>query len=277
MNRAATSPIWSHSRGDGVPAVLIHGQTIDHRMMLPLDPVIAAAGSWRRDYIDLPGHGHSRPVEPMTTDRVVAVVADHLRAALGTSPFAVVGASFGGAVAIALTELFGDQVLGSALLAPAVLPRRLRTLPLPRPGHAHDEFLSALTESDRAAFASVTARPGREQWDLFTEHVRPGLAAHDATAIAELAAWQSDAPARRPRPHDGRHLIVTGKQDTVVGWLDQQALLDVYPHATYAALDDCGHNPHLEQPETVAALLTTWLISLPEYAGYTGHRGQWTV
>lgn len=46
-------------RGSGVPLVLLHGFSVDHRLLLPLDPLIEAAGGWRRLYFDLPGHGES--------------------------------------------------------------------------------------------------------------------------------------------------------------------------------------------------------------------------
>lgn len=262
-DETARSP-WIRTVGDGVPVVLIHGQSIDHRMMLPLDPVIASAGGFQRLYIDLPGHGHSEPVAPMTTDTIVDVVADRLRSFLGTTPFAIIGASFGGAVALGVADLLGEQVLGTALLAPALLPRDLRDLPEPRPDDASTELAlpSDVPARDRAAFAAVTARRDRDRWNLFAEYVRPGLADHDARAVDELAAWQATAPARIPQAHGGRHLIVTGRQDAVVGWRDQQVLLDAYPRATYAVLDDCGHNPHLERPRAVSALIADWLESL---------------
>ncbi|AUN40853.1 alpha/beta fold hydrolase [Tsukamurella tyrosinosolvens] len=250
-------------RGSGIPIVLLHGLSIDHRMMLPIDPIVAATGPWQRYYVDLPGHGRSAAVAPMTIGHIVDVVATHLRAALRGGRFAVIGASFGGAVAIALTEMFGDRVLGSALLAPAVLPRRLRTLPPPgRRSAAELAFLDSLSDADRAAFAAVTARSGRDQWESFAQHIRPGLQTHDVAAVADLAASQAGEPAHLPPAHSGRHLVVTGREDTVVGWRDQMALLDVYPHVTYAVLDDCGHNPHLERPRAVAALLADWLGSL---------------
>ncbi|MET9327482.1 alpha/beta hydrolase [Tsukamurella sp. NPDC003166] len=255
---------WIRTVGDGVPVVLIHGQSIDHRMMLPLDPVIASAGRFRRLYIDLPGHGHSEPVAPMTTDGIVDVVADRLQSIVGTTPFAIIGASFGGAVAVGVADALGDQILGTALLAPALLPRDLRDLPEPGPDEANSDsaFLAGIPERDRAAFTAVTARRDRSQWILFDEYVRPGLTDHDARAVGELAAWQATSPARVPRTHGGRHLIITGRQDTVVGWRDQRALLDAYPRATYVVLDECGHNPHLERPRAVAALVADWLDSL---------------
>ncbi|MFD9828424.1 alpha/beta fold hydrolase [Tsukamurella tyrosinosolvens] len=256
------SGLFTVDRGDGTPLIVLHGLTIDHRMMLPLDPVIEAAGSWRRHYVDLPGHGRSTRVEPMTTDTTVSVVADYVTDVVGERRFALLAASFGGAVALELTDRFQDQLLGCALLAPAVLPRRLRTLPPPAATGLNEAFLQTLPCEDRAAFTAVTAQQDPQRWTLFKRYIQPGLLAHDRGAVAELAAWQATARAREPQRHLGRHLIVTGRQDTVVGWRDQVALLDVFPHATYTALDDCGHNVHLEHSDVVAGLLTAWLHAL---------------
>lgn len=253
--------LFAVERGSGTPLVVLHGVTIDHQMMLPLDPVIAAAGEWRRYYLDLPGHGRSAAIEPMTTDAVVAAVAGYIERVIGDRPFALIGASFGGEVAIALTDLFGDQVLGSALLAPAVLPRSARTLPANTVSVADENVLATLTADDRAAFTYVTAQQDRVRWELFAAQIRPGLRAYDRDAVAALLA-APHAGIRQPRPHHGEHLIVTGRQDAVVGWRDQQRLLQYYPHTTYAALDRCGHNVYLEQPHVVGALLTDWLHAL---------------
>jgi hypothetical protein len=59
--------------------------------------------------------------------------------------------------------------------------------------------------------------------------------------------------------HDGRHLLVAGRQDHLVGWQDQLELLEHYPRMTYAAVDGAGHNVHLDQPAVVHGLLGGWL------------------
>ena len=54
-------------------------------------------------------------------------------------------------------------------------------------------------------------------------------------------------------------LILTGRQDDVVGYEDQWALLPHYPRATFAVLDVAGHNLQFEQPALFDALMSEWL------------------
>ena len=62
-------------------------------------------------------------------------------------------------------------------------------------------------------------------------------------------------------------LIVTGKQDQIVGYEDQQALLPHYPNATFVTLDNVGHNAHIDQPEAVIALVRRkWVASVCAFA-----------
>jgi pimeloyl-ACP methyl ester carboxylesterase len=44
------------THGDGMPVVMIHGYTVDHRVLLPLEPAFDARLGFRRIYIDLPAH-----------------------------------------------------------------------------------------------------------------------------------------------------------------------------------------------------------------------------
>lgn len=57
-------------------------------------------------------------------------------------------------------------------------------------------------------------------------------------------------------------LLVTGRQDHIVGYRDQLDLLDHFPHATFLALDGAGHNVHLEQPEIVTAAVRQWVRAM---------------
>lgn len=49
-----------------------------------------------------------------------------------------------------------------------------------------------------------------------------------------------------------------GRENHVVGFRDQFALLEHYPRATYAVLDAAGHNLHLDRPEATGALVGEW-------------------
>ncbi|MFF9645526.1 hypothetical protein [Kitasatospora aureofaciens] len=68
------------------------------------------------------------------------------------------------------------------------------------------------------------------------------------------------APQRVQAPaHHGRHLLVTTRQDALVGRRDQPALLDHYPRMAPSVLDAAGHKPQVECAETVRGLVGHWL------------------
>ncbi|MGW2180680.1 alpha/beta fold hydrolase [Streptomyces sp. NPDC001732] len=63
--------------------------------------------------------------------------------------------------------------------------------------------------------------------------------------------------------HHGRHLLLTTRQDALVGWRDQLALLNHYPRMTAVVLDGAGHNPQVECTPAVRELIGGWLDMLP--------------
>lgn len=70
-------------------------------------------------------------------------------------------------------------------------------------------------------------------------------------------------------PEDGEPftrptLILTGRQDSSVGYLDQFVPLPHYPRASFAVLDTAGHNLQFEQPELFEALMGDWLDRVGE-------------
>ena len=71
-----------------------------------------------------------------------------------------------------------------------------------------------------------------------------------------------DNPEEMLGTYAGPVLIVTGKQDQIVGYEDQQALLPHYPNATFVTLDNAGHNAHIDQPEAVITLVREWVAHM---------------
>jgi len=55
---------------------------------------------------------------------------------------------------------------------------------------------------------------------------------------------------------------VTGRRDSVVGYADATRLVERYPHATLAVIDDTGHALIHEQPELLSALVGDWLAKI---------------
>ena len=58
--------------------------------------------------------------------------------------------------------------------------------------------------------------------------------------------------------------MVTGRQDSTVGYAAAWDLLERYPRATFAVLDRAGHALPHEQPELLRALVAEWLDRVHE-------------
>jgi len=56
-------------------------------------------------------------------------------------------------------------------------------------------------------------------------------------------------------------LILWGRQDTILDIEFAQKFLDTLPSAELRWVEDCGHVPHLEQPEVAAEEIAKFLLS----------------
>lgn len=103
-----------------MPVVLLHGLAVSHRYLMPL--AARLAGHHPVHVVDLPGFGLSG--DPGTVLGVTEH-ADHLAdwlEAVGLSPVAVLGNSFGCQVAVELAVRHPDHVRGLVLIGPTMDP-----------------------------------------------------------------------------------------------------------------------------------------------------------
>lgn len=252
-------------RGTGTPLVLIHGFPVDHRVLLPLDPVFEQHGDWRRLYLDLPFTAGTPGDGISSTEDVYALVAATLRDLLGDEPFAVLGQSYGAMPARRLAHEF--DVLGLATIVGAyVADHAARTLP-PRqvlrsePG-IHDD-------PAYAAYSELAVAESAEGLELFKAYTMPGLEGADQAAVERIsAAYALDQePEDVWPPYTRPTLILTGRQDHVTGYADAWARVEHYPRATFLALDGGGHVVDVERTPLVRAALDDWLDRVVEASG----------
>ncbi|WP_417234896.1 alpha/beta fold hydrolase [Arthrobacter sp.] len=257
-----TSP-WPHlvRRGAGTPLLFLHGNGVDHRLLLELDDAFATGG-WERIHLDLPGFGSTPRLEaPGGLPELADWLDDAVTALVGTAPFAVVGSSLGGLLARDLAARRSDQLLGLALLAPVVDPVTAhRTLPAPVVLVADAAMLDTLDAADRRPYAESAVIQTQDNWQRFRRAALPGIRAADLRAMARLGQRYAlaEAPDGRLSGYERPVLIIAGKQDAVVGFEDQRDLASLFPHSSFALLDGAGHNLHLDQPDLVRALLVEW-------------------
>jgi pimeloyl-ACP methyl ester carboxylesterase len=70
-------------------------------------------------------------------------------------------------------------------------------------------------------------------------------------------------------PFDHPALILTSRQDSVVGFQDAWSLLEIFPRATYAVLDRAGHFVGLvEQTDLFRSVVGDWLNRLAQESSF---------
>ena len=252
--------------GTGTPLVFVHGNGVDHRLLLELDDVFAQPSVWERIYVDLPGFGQT---PPLTTSGGLPELAAWLNATIegliGSARFAIVANSLGGLLARNVVAQHLDQCLGFALLAPVVDPITAnRNLPQQQVLKHDPALLATLSAADAESYCELAVVQSEDNWQRFQRAALPGIRAAQQVAMDKLAQCYA-LPDFSDEAFDGYQqpvLIVTGKQDWVVGYHDQWELSQRFDHATYAVLDRAGHNVHLDQPHAVKALLSTWATRL---------------
>lgn len=240
MTAAATMPEARLSLigGEGPDLLLIHGFAADR---LSWSATAHAFFATRRVWaVDLPGHGDApADVGDGTPETLARAVAD---ATAGLArPFAVVGHSLGGAVALHLVRLLPGAVSALALIAPAGLGQRL-----------DPDFLDAFPRIDSEAAAEALLRRLVVREKLIqppmVRHVVAGLdrpGRREALARIGAALGTIEAPAL---PNDLSLRVIWGDSDRInpqdpartAAWTER---LTILPGA--------GHMPQMEQASKV--------------------------
>ncbi|WP_329480630.1 alpha/beta hydrolase [Kribbella sp. NBC_01484] len=239
--------MYYESFGEGRPIIFLPGWGGDNGEGRDIhEPVFERRPGWRRIYVDPPGTGKS-PADPSITDQdgMLAAILTLIDELVGDERFALAGTSAGALHGRGIVRRDPSRVLGLLLRVPGiVVDRTKRTLPT-------DEYLVRTPEwddKDRRYYDAVDSIAdldflGRIQADVSTY----GL---------------SEDPATR---FEGPTLIVTGRQDTITGYADAWSILDDYPRATYAVLDQQDHGLPVRRLTAYRALVDDWLDRVEEH------------
>ena len=254
--------ILAHARaGTGLRAlVLLHGFLGSARNLATLARALAARDpSLGVVALDLTGHGDSPPLPPGADSATLA--ADVLATAQGlglAAPFALVGHSLGGRVALRAAQLEPATLSSVTLLDIA-------------PGPLHDASVAGVVEVLRRAPASVATR-GQARAHLAKEGVAPAIAEWltlnlepaeggyrwrvDREALARLQARiaPEDLWPAVEAPHAYAVRCVRGAASNYVGEADARRLEAA--GCPVVTVRDADHFLHAERPrETAEAIL----------------------
>ncbi len=237
--------------GEGRPVVVLHGGGVDHREAEAcFEPAFDGVAGFRRIYPDLPGMGRTVASDELrSAEDVLDTLLDFAGKVADGTPHLLMGHSFGAYHAQAMVARKPEQVAGLALVCP-MLPG-LRDIPEHR-------VVVGSGEIGDDEFRSYFVVQSPEMLERYERHVLPGVALVDHAASARIGErWElahDDGPA-----FAGPTLVVAGRLDSTVGYAAAVDLLDHYPHASLAVVDDAGHALPHEQPDVLRALVAEWL------------------
>ncbi len=243
--------------GEGPPLLLLHGfdsSFLEFRRIAPL-----LAPHHRLVIPDLHGFGFGpRPAGvPQGPEPVLGHLAALLEVLEGrpdtAGPLGVIGASMGGSVAVCLARRHPERVERLLLLAPAGLTGRPMPLP-PLLDVLGVRFLAlpgVRRGLCRSAFADPAADVGPAELEIASLHLAsPGW----APALARFARSGGFAGCGEPLPPQPL-AVLWGDDDRILRAPQKRAAQQLLGERIHT-LERCGHLPHIDRPEAVAA---SWL------------------
>lgn len=234
--------------GSGSPVLLLHSSVADLRMWDPQWPALTAAHRGIR--ADFRGYGQTPPAAASYRD------ADDLRDLLDSLDIArtaVVGASYGGRVAVEFAVAYPDRVSRLILLCAGY-----HGLPPTLAAEEFDATETALLESgqrDRAVQLNLDSWLGPEADDATRERVAQMQANNFEVLASTHPDSEVDVPLVDPSGITVPTLVVSGAYDMDHFRAIADHLAAVIPNARELTLPWAGHLPSLERPAEITQLL----------------------
>ncbi len=258
-------------RGEGRPIVMLHGYSVDHRLMLGcMEPIFAGRDGYKRIYMDLPGMGRSKSADWIrNSDLMLDIVTGFIDEVIPGQNFLLAGESYGGLLARGLVYRMAERIDGLFLLCPAIVTdQNDRNVPEHVVLNRDERLLKELDPHDAEGFAAMHVVQSREVWVRYREEILSGIALGDRVFLDSILNSEyvfsfdcDNLPEKFQKPA----LFLMGRQDSCVGYKDAWNILDNYPRATFAVLDKAGHNLQLEQTGLMEALVIEWLERTGEF------------
>ena len=263
--KLANSTIYYEVFGEGRPVLVLHGWPIDHRSQVAaLEPIFRQRAGWQRFYPDWPGMGKTPAADWIVNqDQMLAVMLDFVDHVIPGKSFTLVGESYGGYMAQGVIYRRAASIDGVMLCAPGMKPNPNR-LPPPTTRIADHDLIVSLSLEDAAVFqryGGMIVAQTRRVIDFFRNDIHPAVISADEQFLTRLEKnclfpFPVD---KLPEPFRKPALILTGRQDAVVGYQEVWDIVENYPLATFAVLDCAGHTLEMERETLYRALVNDWL------------------
>jgi len=256
--------------GSGRPLLFLHGGVGDHQPWLQaIEPLFEHREGWQRIYLDLPGHGQTHAPDWLATDdQVLEVLLKLIDRVIPGKRLVAAGFSWGGYLAQGILYQRFSDVDGLLLIAPG-MHRNDEKNP-ERTILGRDEALLAdLSELLKGIATGVLVVQNQRTIDRLRtlSQSLQSVAQDDADFAARFQMGFPFDIDKLPKPCDKPILFLLGRQDHIVGYRNAWQILENFPRATFAVLDQAGHAVALmEQIQVSQCLISDWLDRVEESA-----------
>jgi pimeloyl-ACP methyl ester carboxylesterase len=249
--------------GSGQNVLMIHGFAADHRLMEGCMEKVFENKNFRRIYIDLPGMGKSNsPDSIKSSDQILESVIQFIRKVLSNEKFIIIGESYGGYISRGIHRELQDQIIGLGLICPVIhADRNKRKVPNHKVIFKDRDFLETLSVKEKENFSQYNVILTEENYKRYQDEVLSGIKISDKdflNRVQEKYEFTKNIDSYE-KEIEIPVIILTGKQDSVVGYEDAYSIINNYKRVSYLALDGAGHNLQIEQPEVFHSLFNNWL------------------
>ena len=238
--------------GSGSPVILLHGLLGSLKNLTGLARVLAENFTVCR--VDLPAHGGSPALEPMTfptmSDAVIGVADE-----LGWRDFSVLGHSLGGKVAMQLAGDHSSRVRALLIedISPVAYPPHHREI-IDAVCSVELETLSSRTQADEHISDAV---PDKLPRSFLLQNLRSENGSYrwapDLEAIKASYPDMCKAPDSKG-VYTGSTLFVAGERSNYIQESHWQDISRRFPNAKYRQISGAGHWIHAEKPDRFNAL-----------------------
>ncbi|WP_025026273.1 alpha/beta fold hydrolase [Caldalkalibacillus mannanilyticus] len=256
--------------GEGKPIIMLHGYSLDHRLMIGcMEPVFRARDGYKRIYIDLPGMGKSESADwIISADVMLDIIIEFINKIIPIENFLLVGESYGGYLSRGVIHKMADRVDGLLLICPVIIAdTKKRTVPEHIVLIKDQELLFNLTPEEAEHFSSMSVVQSQHIYGRYRDEIVEGTKLADPIFLEkyrengyEFSFDVDQLNKKFTRPA----LVLVGRQDSVVGFKDMWRILDNFTRATFSVLDRAGHNLQIEQEEVHNCLVNEWLNRVEE-------------
>mmetsp|Transcript_69208 Transcript_69208/g.200828 ORF Transcript_69208/g.200828 Transcript_69208/m.200828 type:complete len:399 (+) Transcript_69208:69-1265(+) len=269
---------WSPAKGakkKSPPLILIHGFDSSGLEYRRLGPKLAAKGI-DTYAVDILGWGFTQydGVTSFSAGSKVKALESFIETMFGeNAAFCIAGASLGGAAAIELAAVKQDTCAGLILIdaqgfVDGVGPMAKLPTPLAKLGVGVLRSVPLRNSANQMSYYDKATFATEEAQVIGRLHCL-----RDGWTEAMVSFMQSGGfmPSTKIPLINSPSLVLWGRQDGILEGKEYANLfVDTLPNARLQWIEECGHVPHLEQPEVTAEAITNFLESEAQVVQSTG-------